>query len=122
MLKLRSWGNGTKRSLAVLIGIGGLLLATQPVVRTQAPAVALDFSKHFLITGGYTVGSVDLQSGSGGGGFLTGTINMSGVPANADVLAAYLYWETIATNVAQIDFPKFRGEPITVVKEEAQLI
>ena len=41
---------------------------------------------------------------------------MSGVPAGADVIAAYLYWETISTNVAQVNGARFRGSPVTVVK------
>ena len=39
-------------------------------------------------------------------GFSTGTIPMSGVPQDADILAAYLYWETI-------DLP---GSPISIRK------
>ena len=41
---------------------------------------------------------------------------MSGVPANADILAAFLYWETISTQISQVDGAKFRGNPVTVVK------
>jgi len=41
---------------------------------------------------------------------------MSGVPADAEILAAYLYWEMITTDIAQVDGAQFRGSPITVVK------
>ena len=128
MLKLRSRGNGTKRSLAMLLGVGALVLATQPVVRTAPPAAppvtapGLPFSKGFLVTGGYAVGSVDLAQHSGGNGFLTGTINMSGIPANADILAAYLYWQTIATNVSQVALPTFRGQQIESAREIAKVL
>ena len=91
------------------------LAINERVVRTQA-ADALPFAKGFLVTGDYAVGSVDLAPRSGSGGVLTGTIPMSGVPATADILAAYLYWETISTNVDQVDTPKFRGQPIVVAK------
>ena len=43
---------------------------------------------------------------------------MAGVPANADILAAYLYWETIdlpgSANLNPLTTPvKFRGQPVT---------
>ncbi len=107
------WAN---RSTAALLTMAALLLFTQPVAHSQGSADALPFAKGFLVTGDYAVGSVDLAPSSAGGGFLTGTIHMSGVPANADVLAAYLYWETISTQISQVDYPKFRGSAITVAK------
>ena len=57
----------------------------------------LQYAGGFLVTGDYAVGSVDLTNSTNpsSGGFSTGTINISGVPANADILAAYLFWETI---------------------------
>ena len=101
----------------MLIGVGALVLSTQSVRTAQPPTVALPFEKGFLVTGGYAVGSVDLQQGSGSNGFLTGTINMSGVPANADILAAYLYWQTIATDKSQVKLPLFRDQKIAAAKE-----
>jgi hypothetical protein len=77
---------------------------------------ALPFSKGFLLSGSYAVGSVDLDPKAAAGGVVSGTIPMSGVPADAEVVAAYLYWEMITTNAAQVDGTKFRGLPITVVK------
>ena len=61
------------------------------------------YAKSYTVTGDYAVGGVDLLPDSMSSGFLTGTIPMSGVPANADILAAFLYWETISTNPAQVD-------------------
>jgi hypothetical protein len=122
---LRSWSKGTKRSFAMMLGIGAVMLSTQPVVRTFAidpPVTPLPFSKGFLVTGGYAVGSVDFTSGTASGGFVTGTINMSGVPANADIVAAYLYWQTIATDVSQVSYPKFRDQPILVAKESSKVL
>src|SRR5207344_1634563 len=100
------------RFTALLVALGSALLITQPVVQTEATD-ALPYAKGFLITGDYAVGSVDLAPASGGGGFLTGTIPMSGVPANADILAAYLYWETISTSPAQLAGAKFRDRVIS---------
>jgi hypothetical protein len=81
------------------------------------PVTALGYQKGFLVTGGYAVGSVDFQQGKCQHGFVTGTINMSGIPANADIVAAYLYWQTIATNKAQVKLPTFRGQKIAAAKE-----
>src|SRR5215471_9955437 len=80
---------------------------------------ALPFAKGFLVTGGYAAGSVDLDPKTAAGGVVTGTVPMNGmnaVPADAEIIGAYLYWEMITTNVAQVDGAKFRGLPITVVK------
>jgi hypothetical protein len=92
---------------------------TQPVVRTQA-TLSLPFAKQFLVTGNYVVGSVDLLPANTGTGELTGTLPMAGVPANAEVISAYLYWEILSTSVTQNDGAKFRGEPITVAKKTFQ--
>ena len=47
-------------------------------------------------------------------GFSTGTIHISGVPTDADIVAAYLYWETITltADLSQADGVTFRGEEI----------
>ena len=69
------------------------------------------------MTGDYVVGSVDLHENTNpvdiSTGLSTGTINISGVPADADIIAAYLYWETItlAANPGQA-VAKFRGHDI----------
>ena len=76
----------------------------------------LAYSKGYLVTGDYVVGGVDVASKDAVGGFVTGTIPMSGVPANADILAAFLYWETIAADASQAGGVKFRGLPVQAVK------
>ena len=76
---------------------------------------ALPFTQSYSITGNYVVGGVDLVPQSQANGFVTGTINMSGVPPNADILAAYLYWETIWTQPSQADGATFRGAAINAV-------
>src|ERR1700730_4398801 len=55
---------------------------------------ALQFKNNWFLTGDYAVGGVGLR-GAGSGGIATGTINIAGVPAHADIIAAYLYWETL---------------------------
>ena len=78
------------------------------------PGDALPFSNGYLVTGGYVEGFVDLQQQSGGGGFVSGTINISGVPPQADILAAWLYWETIVQDTSQLEGVQFRTNNINV--------
>jgi hypothetical protein len=118
MHRIKYAANVSKRSMA-LISLGLILLLAQAIGHTEASG-ALPFSRGYLITGGYVVGGVNLAPASGGGGFLTGTINMSGtnheVPANADILAAFLYWGSVTTNISQAAGAQFRGSPLTNVK------
>jgi hypothetical protein len=58
------------------------------------PGDALSFKNNWFLTGDYTVGGIGLR-GAGVNGVATGTINIAGVPANADIIAAYVYWETL---------------------------
>ena len=67
--------------------------------RAQEP---LSLFKNYFVTGDYAVAGVGIR----GTGVLdpvtqqkwaTATITMSGVPANADVLAAFLYWAALET-------------------------
>ena len=74
------------------------------------------------MTGNYVVGSVDLAPQSAAQGFVTGTIPMGGVPADADVLAAFLYWETISTADPQVNGATFRGLPLVAVKTSSAVL
>ena len=108
-------------------GAGLLLVASlvavymQPVAHSQA-GDALPFAKSYLLTGNYAVAGVDLDNEDripSDPGFVTRTIKMNGVPDDADILAAFLYWETITnspTIKAQADGARFNGNPVTVVK------
>ena len=78
---------------------------------------ALPYSKGFLLTGNYVVGSVDLSEQNNpvdSHGFSTGTIHMSGIPADADIVAAYMYFETITLKSALSDASgvTFRGNTV----------
>jgi len=103
------------RNAVAALSVSLMVMSSQQPGQAQA-ADALPFSKGFLVTGNYVVGGVDLDPHAIDHGFITGTVPMSGVPAGADVIAAYLYWETISTNVAQVNGARFRGSPVTVVK------
>ena len=77
---------------------GTLLLNGGPTTITQVKnqfsvAVPLQFFKNYFVTGDYAVAGVGLR-GTGVGGVATGQINFAGVPAGADIVAAFLYWET----------------------------
>ena len=65
----------------------------------QGTPPSLPYSRGFLVTGDYVVGGIDLREATNPivSGFSTAPISMSGVPENADILAAYLYWETVTT-------------------------
>ncbi|MBZ5558861.1 MAG: hypothetical protein LAO77_16440 [Acidobacteriia bacterium] len=107
------------RTQAALLALGIAVLFAQSGGQAQSqPPNALPFSKSFLVTGNYVVGGADFDNGSRSG-FVTGTIAMRGVPANADILAAFLYWETLTNSPNlkdQTDGVKFRGQPVTAVK------
>src|SRR5687767_10148533 len=112
-------GAASVRRAAALLTLAAVVAIAQPAGQAQG-GDALRFSKSYTITGNYTIGTVDLPA-SGINDSVTGTIPMSGVPANADILAAFLYWETISTDTAPFyDNAKFRGSPITVVKKTSQ--
>ena len=70
----------------------------------QPAAASLPYARGFLVTGDYAVGGVDLREDAHPivNGFSTAAIPMSGVPANADIIAAYLFWETVVAMVATV--------------------
>ena len=57
-------------------------------------ADALQYTKNYFVTGDYKVAGVGLRGKGGADGFATGTLTLSGVPAGADIVAAFLYWQT----------------------------
>ncbi|HYK60316.1 MAG TPA: hypothetical protein VEV85_12870, partial [Bryobacteraceae bacterium] len=76
------------------------------LVSQARAANALTFFKNYFVAGDYATGGVGLRGqgvvnagvaemvGGGNKYYATGAINMSGVPQNADLMAAFLYWET----------------------------
>ena len=106
--------SGRRPVVVALLAVVGL--SFQP-----AFAQPLNLFRDFIVTGDYAVGGVGLR-GLGQNGFATGTIripdpnqpNANSVPAGADIVAAYLYWETVeksGTFVGQRGF--FNGYGIT---------
>jgi len=86
------------------LGQFGLLLVTVFILLLTQQGHAtttnnLNFFKNYFLTGDYVVSGVGLR-GTGTGGIATGTIHFTGdkvVPATADIMAAFLYWETVVT-------------------------
>ena len=72
-------------------------------------ADGINFFKNYFVTGDYVVGSVDLKPQQAVNGLVSGTIPMSGVPQDADILAAFLYWETVTSGIPTSISAKFRG-------------
>ena len=91
--------------------------------RLRTAPNALPFFKNYFITGDYQVGSVDLSGPAGG--FATGDIHFNAalgnaVPPNADIVAAFLYWEmiTLAPNSPSLEGARFRGYDISGIAKQ----
>ena len=106
------------KGLVFALAIAALFAQTSGLA--QPPAESLPYARGFLVTGDYAVGGVDLGEDAHPivNGFSTAPIPMSGVPANADIIAAYLFWETVTsggdgwkTEAAGV---KFRGFDLDV--------
>src|SRR5688572_8456539 len=123
------------RRAAALVSLVSVTVFAQSAGMAQqgggSPGDALAYSRGFLITGDYAVGGVDLREETHiiQNGFSTAPISMGGVPPNADILAAYLFWETVTTgsDAWETDAAgvKFRGFDLDVtnvlsVKRTAQ--
>jgi hypothetical protein len=95
------------------------LLAQTPG-RAQQTAASLPYARGFLLTGDYVVGDVDLREGTHPivNGFSTAAIPMRDVPDDADIVAAYLFWETTTLGgeawKTQAAGVRFRGFDIDV--------
>ena len=120
--------SGCRRLIRITIALGSLFVfgfSQNGFAQTTLP---LGLSNNYTVTGDYVVGGVGLSGLGDGSGFATGTITIPDpaayatnvpaqhVPAGADVVAAFLYWETVessGTFAGQNGF--FRGYPITGV-------
>ena len=110
-----------------------LVLAFQSSGQSQAvgtPPNALPFSLGYTVTGDYVVASADLvpepDAADGDVGYQTTTIHIGTattrlVPANAEILAAFLYWETLAVDPVDLD-AQFRGLPVSLVRVNEQAL
>ncbi len=103
------------RRLLLAVAIGALVMCPG-AVGTSAQADALGFFKNYFLTGDYVVGGIGLNTTG------QGQIAISGVPTNpdTDIVAAYLYWQVVASNTAGLDAGAagvtFRGYPLSGVE------
>ncbi len=99
------------RKSVTAITLGLVLLSAQ-----LSQAQALNFYKNYFVTGDYEVGGVGLSS-TGINGIATGTINISGVDPEAEILAAFLYWQVVAKKSdgpdSGIEGATFNGFPLS---------
>jgi len=106
---------------ALLVAVAGAFCLHVFVVAQSAPvaapANALKFFKNFFVTGDYVVGGVGLRGTGGADGLATGQITMPAVPSGVDVLAAFLYWETVQTpnGASGSAGALFNGHPIGAI-------
>ena len=109
-----------KRGLFCAV-VGAVLLGavTRNESRLNAQGVdapPLGYFKNFFVTGDYVTGAVGLQ-GLGVSGLATGSIPIDGVPAGADIVAAYLYWQSVTNPSAGSDSgsigARFNGYPLS---------
>jgi MBG domain (YGX type)/Galactose oxidase, central domain len=84
----------------------GILALFAPLVRA---ADALNYTKNYYVTGDVVTGGVGSMRGTGVNGFATRTFDFSGVPAGADIVAAFLYWETVETTTVPSAVNGFLG-------------
>src|SRR5262245_20885731 len=93
-----------------------LLLSVVFAAPASAQSLIRPFKNHF-VTGDYVAAGVALEN-TGVGGRATGTITIdpAAIPANAEIVAAYLYWLSVsssgAPNSSAISGAKFKGNDI----------
>src|SRR5262245_23136297 len=86
-LRLKRVAQGTVLATAL-----AALFTEVPGHATTVAQNPLPFSKGFLVTGNYVGAGVDLPKANA-----SGTIMVSGVPPDSDIISAYLYWETTSS-------------------------
>jgi len=121
MVTRREWA----LSILPLLFVGVALV--QQTGRAQSGAVVIDalpYSLSYTVTGNYATSSVDFLPKSNNTGFQTEVLPMRDstradarlVPAGANVIAAWLYWETIWGDPSQVIGARFRGKAITLTR------
>ena len=80
----------------------------------------LTYSKSYTVVGDYVAAGVDVNPKNAKNGFVTGTINISGVPKNADIVAVFLYWETVTSFGATAPNASFRGNKLLHARKVSQ--
>ena len=112
---------------AALLALAVAFSLTQIRGRAESNEMDLPYARGYLLTGNYVATGIDLTENANPvdpDGFSTGTIHIAKcnppavvfncVPADADIVAAYMYWEAIVDNgdLSQAAGVQFRGEDI----------
>lgn len=84
---------------AILAVVTAILVAQPGSSLLGASTAPLGFFKNYFVTGDYVVAGVGLF-GRGVAGRATGAIAVDGVPADVDLVAAFLYWQVIGPKTA----------------------
>ncbi|HEY1332700.1 MAG TPA: hypothetical protein VGF31_00505, partial [Myxococcaceae bacterium] len=98
----------------------GVVLAFALPSHATGSGGGLAYFKNYFVSGDYVAAGVGLQR-TGVNGFATGTITIdpSQIPAGADIVAAYLYWQTISSSGAPdpsaLRGAKFKGNDISQI-------
>src|SRR5215813_6343911 len=110
------------KRLAASFLLASVSLLPAPVF-AQSGSDALSFFKNYFVTGDYVAGGVGLRGLGDATGFATGTISIpdqnsvpaGGVPTGADIVAAFLYWQTVEKSQSMFAGQKgfFNGYAIT---------
>jgi len=108
------------RACAAAILCLELFVSVTQTGHAQGVNDGLHFFKNYFVTGGSVTGSVDFEPHSGGNGFATAVIPISGVPQAADIIGAFLYWETIAagSQSSTVSGARFHGFDISSVTKQ----
>ena len=114
---------------AFLFALTCALLMHAIVGAQQAPVqpIVLPYANSYLTTGNYVSGAVDFPGNAGVNGMATGTIHIAQadgsalIPSNsdgspADILAAWVYWETIVNDASSSWNHTFPGNSISVIR------
>ena len=109
------------RNVVAAVTLGFVLFLIQPGQAhvDDATVDPLPYSLSYTITGNYVVGTIDFEvtnTSSETGFQRTGVINMTGVPEDAVIVAAWLYWETISASGDEIAGAQLRDQDITLVR------
>jgi VCBS repeat-containing protein len=105
-LILNAFARGVMKKAVLSVVMASLLFQAGQVSTASAP---LAFFKNYFVTGDYVVGGTSLWR-KGVGGVAVESIEVSGVPAGADVVAAFLYVQTAeVVQWSGIDHARFNG-------------
>jgi hypothetical protein len=116
--------------MAATAALGLLLVFGFAQTASAQTTPPLNLFNNYFITGDYVVGGVGLRGAGDSTGFAHGTISIPdsvqaqatgvpspGVPAGANIVAAFLYWETVEKDKQSFAGKNgsFNGQPITGV-------